>query len=97
MLSSLFGLILLPLTLAALSTPFCVLQLALCKHCKGRLLPILPLILSSLGLAGSCCYMIESSDIAAAAGLFVLFPSLLGLIGSGLGLLIWKFSGKHLC
>lgn len=96
MLSALLGLFFLPATLAIPSAPFCVLQLALCKYCKGDLLPKLPLIVSSLGLVGSVYYMIDSSNIEALAGFLALIPSLLCLIGSGLGWLIWNHSQKHL-
>lgn len=94
---ALMGLLYLPFVLAAPSAPFCLLQLALCKYCKGRLLPKLPLLLSLLGLVGSLCFIIESSNIEALAGLLVLFPSLLGLVGSGLGWFIWHLAEKRCC
>lgn len=96
MLNALFGLLLLPVTLAVPSAPFCVLQLALCKYSKGDLLPKFPLIVSSFGLVGSVYYMIDSSNIEALAGFLMLIPSLLCLIGSGLGWLIWNYAQEHL-
>ena len=83
-------------TLALPSAPFCVLQLALCKYCKGKLLPKLPILATLLGVVASLGYMVESSNIEALAGFLVLVPSLLCLVGCGMGWLIWRFSQTHL-
>ena len=96
MLSFLFGLLLLPLTLAVPSAPFCVLQLALCKYCRGWLLPRLPLMLSAFGCVTGYCIIMESSNWEALTGFLILVPSLLGLIGSALGWAIWRYAQKHL-
>ena len=93
---SLVGLATLIPTLILPSAPFCVLQLALCRYCKGQLLPKLPILISLLGVVGGLGYMVESSNIEALAGFFVLVPSLLGLVGCGMGWLIWRFSQRHL-
>ena len=93
---SLVGLAGLIPTLILPSAPFCVLQLALCKYCKGQLLPKLPILISLLGVVASLGYMVESSNIEALAGFLVLVPSLLGLVGCGMGWLIWRFSRTHL-
>ena len=93
---SLVGLAGLIPTLILPSAPFCVLQLALCKYCKGQLLPKLPILASLLGVVASLGYMVESSNIEALAGFLFLVPSLLGLVGSGMGWLIWRFSRTHL-
>lgn len=83
-------------TLALPSAPFYVLQLALCRYCKGSLLPKLPILVSLLGVVGSLGYMVESNNIEALAGFLFLVLSLLGLIGSGIGWILWRYSQKHL-
>ena len=96
MIAVLFTLTSLVPVIVVLSGPFCAIQLALCKYCKGDLLPKLPILLSCLGLLGSLYYMADSNNIEALVGLLILFPSVLCLIGSGLGRLIWNYAQEHL-
>ena len=76
--------------LLPLCTPFLALQLFLCRFCRSQLLRAAPVLLSGLGILGSLGYMVESSGFEALTGLFILFPSILGLMGSALGWLVWR-------
>lgn len=96
MVSALLGLLFLPFTLAVPSAPFILLQLVLCKYCRGWLFPRLPLMVSAFGCTVGFLIILESSNWEALTGMLILFPSLLGLIGSALGWAIWNFTQKHL-
>ena len=95
LLSTFFSLSTLCTTLFILSAPFCVLQLALCKYCKGKLAPMLPLIVSIFGMTVGFLTVMEYSDWYALSGILILFPSLLGFIGSGLGWAVWRYAQTH--
>ena len=74
----------------ALSAPFCVLQLALCRYSRSRVIQAAPLAASLVGMACGVLIMEESGGWDALMGLLILFPAWLCLVGCGLGWLIWR-------
>jgi len=78
-------------TLAGLSAPFCVIQLALCKLCPVKALRLAPPVLFGAGFLWSCWYLDKPRDVDRLLGLMVIVPCILGLIGSGAGWALWKW------
>ena len=78
-----------------LSAPFCFLQLVLCR-CPVKAVRLAPPALFGAGFLWGWWYLENHYNWEALLGIFVLFPSLLGLIGSGAGWLLWYFSQKRL-
>lgn len=76
-------------TFAMLCAPFCFLQLVLCR-CSIKAVRLAPLVLFGAGLLWSWHYLEHACNWDALLGILVLFPSLLGLAGSGAGWFLWK-------
>lgn len=74
---------------AMLSAPFCVLQLVLCR-CPIKAVRLAPLGLFGAGFLWGWQYLEQHSNWDALLGILVMCPSLFGLIGSGVGWLLWK-------
>ena len=77
-------------TLVLLSAPFCVLQLALCRFFPVHLIRFAPPVLFGTGFLWSLWYLDQHYNWDALLGILVMFPCILGLIGSGLGWFLWK-------
>lgn len=90
---SLGGLITVHLTLSA---PFCVLQLALLRFSRSTVLHLSLAATSVVGLLCGLWMLDHSSGWESLLALFILLPSWLGLVGCGLGWLIWRLSQRHL-
>lgn len=79
-----------------LSAPFCVLQLALLRYSTSQVIKLAPAAASAIGLLCGLWILEWSSGWESLLALFVLVPSWLGLVGCGLGWLIWRLARKHL-
>lgn len=80
----------------ALSAPFCALQLALLRYSGSRVLKAAPAAASLVGLLCGLWILERASGWESLLALFVLLPSWLGLVGCGLGWLIWRLAQKYL-
>lgn len=83
-------------TFIPLCAPFVLLQLALCRFCPWRPVRFAPPVLSGVGLLWSWRYLEQTGGWDALLALVVMLPCVLGLLGSGLGWLLWYLSRKHL-
>ena len=89
LISAVFSLCSTLITFAILCAPFCGLQLILCR-CSIKAVRLAPLVLFGAGFLWGWQYLEQHSNWDALLGILVLFPSILGLVGSGAGWFIWK-------
>ena len=80
--------------LAVLSAPFCFLQLVLCR-CPVKAVRLAPLALFGTGFLWSWWYLENHYNWDALLGILALFPSILGLVGSGAGWFLWKKRSRY--
>ncbi|MEY8230896.1 hypothetical protein AALA82_04685 [Oscillospiraceae bacterium 50-16] len=73
-----------------------MLQLALLRYSTSQVIKLAPAAASAAGLLCGLWILEWSSGWESLLALFVLVPSWLGLVGCGLGWLIWRLARKHL-